>query len=190
MSKIDKQLFSVSQDAIDNVYGQCPECQSALQFKRGKSGTFLGCSKYPDCSYTHNLGNSGTETLKVIDGSQCPECGDSLAVKKGRYGMFIGCTAFPDCHYVNTEKANNPPSEESVTCPKCQKGDLLKRKGRTGQAFYSCDGYPKCKYIVNDLPVAKQCPECQWPIMVQKRTELGIIVECPQKSCHAKLSSD
>lgn len=184
MSKIDKQLFSVNQTTIDNVYGQCPECQAALQFKRGKGATFLGCSNYPQCTFTQTLGSGGTETLKVMEGTNCPECQEPLAVKKGRYGMFIGCTAFPDCHYINTDK---PSSDEVVliSCPLCHKGDLIKRKGRSGQAFYSCNQYPKCKYIINDEPVAQACPECHWPIMVNKSDGERESLACPQKNCSA-----
>ncbi|XOV80067.1 MAG: topoisomerase DNA-binding C4 zinc finger domain-containing protein [Aestuariibacter sp.] len=172
----------MSQSTIDNVYGQCPECQSALQFKRGKGGTFLGCSAFPDCNYTHSL-SGGTETLKIMDGSQCPDCGEHLAVKKGRYGMFIGCTAFPECHYINTEKPSTAENDATITCPLCHKGDLVKRKGRTGQEFFSCNQYPKCKYTVNQQPVAEICPDCQWPIMLSKSTESGERLHCPQKNC-------
>lgn len=33
----------------------CPQCHSALVERKGKFGSFLGCSNYPKCKFTHNL---------------------------------------------------------------------------------------------------------------------------------------
>ena len=35
--------------------GICPYCGSELKIRKGKYGTFLGCSRYPKCKYTHPL---------------------------------------------------------------------------------------------------------------------------------------
>lgn len=35
--------------------GICPKCGGTLVKRKGKYGTFLGCSNYPQCRYTHNL---------------------------------------------------------------------------------------------------------------------------------------
>ncbi|WP_456276547.1 topoisomerase DNA-binding C4 zinc finger domain-containing protein [Bacillus sp. AK128] len=32
--------------------GQCPKCGHALTSRKGKYGTFMGCSNYPKCRYT------------------------------------------------------------------------------------------------------------------------------------------
>ena len=34
----------------------CPDCDRWLRTRKGKYGTFLGCSNYPDCDYTRNIG--------------------------------------------------------------------------------------------------------------------------------------
>ena len=99
--------------------------------------------------------------------------------------MFIGCTNFPECHFI----AQEPEPEESLPqCPECNKGTLTKRSNKTGRTFYSCDTYPKCKYILNNYPVAKQCPECGWQVMVEKNTASGKVLQCPQKHCGHKLA--
>jgi len=36
-------------------YGKCPKCGHWLVMRKGKYGKFLGCSNYPDCTYTRNL---------------------------------------------------------------------------------------------------------------------------------------
>ena len=34
----------------------CPKCeQEALSIRLGKFGAFVGCSKYPECTYTRSL---------------------------------------------------------------------------------------------------------------------------------------
>ncbi len=35
--------------------GKCPKCGGSLVERRGRYGTFLGCSNYPRCRFTHNL---------------------------------------------------------------------------------------------------------------------------------------
>lgn len=34
--------------------GKCPKCGGDLVKRKGKYGTFLGCSNYPKCKFTHN----------------------------------------------------------------------------------------------------------------------------------------
>jgi len=183
MSKIDSSLFQMSPESIRHAFGDCPECGSALHILNGKKGKFLGCTSYPACHFSQALQKQSTViTLKVMDDSHCPECGNALAVKKGRYGMFIGCTNFPDCHYIVHEHDEKEVAE-SVNCPACHKGKLLERHNKTGKRFYSCDQYPKCKYLVNDEPVEKSCPQCQHGILVKKHADNGDFLICPQQDC-------
>ena len=35
--------------------GSCPDCESDLVLRDGKFGEFLGCSNYPDCTFTQNV---------------------------------------------------------------------------------------------------------------------------------------
>ena len=185
MSKIDHSLFSVHEHALEKEYEVCPKCGSETIVKHSKSGAFIGCASYPTCDYTRPLVEHQDSLIKVLEDSECPSCGSELAVKNGRYGMFIGCTNFPECHFI----AQEPEPEESLPqCPECNKGTLTKRSNKTGRTFYSCDTYPKCKYILNNYPVAQQCPECGWQVMVEKNTASGKVLQCPQKYCGHKLA--
>lgn len=42
-----------SKISLDN--GICPDCGAPLEIRNGRYGTFLGCSNYPKCKYTHNI---------------------------------------------------------------------------------------------------------------------------------------
>lgn len=179
MSKIDHSLFNADEHALQHAYGNCPLCQAKLQIRSGKSGPFLGCSRYPECHFSKALHEYQSHEVKVIDGAFCPECQSPLAVKKGRYGLFIGCTNFPQCHHI--EKLEQK-QESLVSCPLCRAGKLHRRTNKYGKNFFACDGYPDCRYLLNYPPVAKSCPACGWPIMMRK----GHALVCPQKACQHK----
>lgn len=183
MSKIDHSLFNANEHALENAYGSCPECEARLQLRRGKSGVFVGCSRYPECHFSKPLHEHESSVVKVMPDSPCPECGHALAIKKGRFGLFIGCSHFPECHHIESNKQQN---DTHLTCPQCQQHPLIKRTNRFGKSFYACDGYPKCKYVLNHKPVAQACPECGWSVMVERKMAAGMQLQCPQKNCGAK----
>lgn len=37
------------------IHKYCPNCGAPMQFREGKYGEFLGCSKYPACRYTTKI---------------------------------------------------------------------------------------------------------------------------------------
>jgi len=165
----------------------CPECGAPLHIRNGKQGPFLGCSNYPKCTYLRSL-HEKSEIKKVLTGSCCPLCKNELVLKQGRYGLFIGCSAYPECLHTAqlTEKSEDTTAEETsnaVTCPVCKKGKLVKRQSRYGKTFYACDNYPNCKYAVNDKPVNEFCPDCHWPILVERKTTYSLRLICPKKGC-------
>ncbi|MBM7073216.1 topoisomerase DNA-binding C4 zinc finger domain-containing protein [Shewanella sp. 202IG2-18] len=184
MSKIDHQLFSAHEHALEKEYECCPDCGSELSVKHGKSGSFLGCNNYPQCQYTRPLVQHEAIDSQVIEGSKCPECGHELAVKSGRYGIFIGCTNFPECHHI--EKHDQQPEVEVIDCPVCKEGHLEHRTNRFGKNFYACSAYPKCKFILNYKPVNQACPDCGFGVLVQRNMSSGLRLECPKKTCKFK----
>lgn len=184
MSKIDHSLFNADEHALEAAFGVCPKCQSNLTIRRGKTGAFIGCSQYPQCDYSKPLHDTETTEVKVIQGSHCPECDAQLAIKKGRYGLFIGCSNFPHCHHIESIKQQ---SDTKLSCPSCGKGHLVKRTSKSGKNFFACDHYPHCRYVLNHQPVRQVCPHCQWPIMQEKKTAAGMVLQCPQRQCQHKM---
>lgn len=176
MSKIDHSLFSAHEHALEHTFGDCPECGSHLHIRNSKSGPFIGCSAYPECTFSKPLHDQQTTTLKEIAGALCPKCGHTLAIKKGRYGMFIGCTDFPQCHYIEPIKKQE---DTHFLCPQCKTGHIIERTNKYGKRFYACNHYPKCKYVVNFPPVAGSCPDCGWALLIAKKGKRC----CPQPNC-------
>ncbi len=174
------QRKDVTQEAIDE---KCPECGNPLSIRLGRNGRFIGCTNYPECSYTRNLNDDGTQSQEpeVVEGRSCPKCKSALVIKTGRYGKFIGCSNYPACKHIEPLEK---PLDTGVECPKCNQGTLLKRKSRYGKIFYSCSEYPKCDYALWNAPIKESCPECDWPILTLKTTKRrGPEKVCPQKEC-------
>jgi DNA topoisomerase-1 len=73
----------------------CPKCKTGeVSLKLGKFGAFLGCSNYPECSYTHQLGdaeeNAGAnERLEPKLIGVDKTSGLNITLKKGPYGFYM-----------------------------------------------------------------------------------------------------
>jgi DNA topoisomerase I len=73
----------------------CPKCGSGqLSLKLGKFGAFVGCSNYPECSYTRQLGENGDgDQADGADGDrllgQDPYTSEPIVLKKGRFGPYV-----------------------------------------------------------------------------------------------------
>lgn len=155
----------------------CPQCHSPLQIRRGKQGLFLGCSAYPECDYLKPL-HQASHIIKDLE-EKCPECGQHLQLKQGHFGIFIGCSHYPDCQFTVQDQSQ----EEAVAdCPLCQH-KLVKRTGRSGKVFYGCTGYPVCQFSLFDKPVTKTCPQCAFPLAVQKKMKNVLRYRCANKAC-------
>ena len=165
---------------------KCPKCEKPLAIRLGKRGRFIGCTGYPDCDYTQDLGNSGdadkdSDVNKPIEGRKCPDCSHDLLIKVGRYGRFIGCSNYPNCKHIESIEK---PGDTEVDCPICHEAHILQRKSRRGKIFYSCGAYPKCTYALWNEPIDKQCPKCAWPILTIKETKRNGRQElCPKEGC-------
>jgi DNA topoisomerase-1 len=161
---------------------KCPECGKQLQMSLGRGGFFIGCSGYPDCKYTRNVGEDrASSEPEIVEGRSCPQCDSDLIIRNGRYGKFIGCSNYPDCKYIEPLEK---PENTGVRCPECNKGDILKRKSRRGKIFFSCERYPDCNYAIWNQPLARPCPKCHWPITSIKTTKRsGTQRVCPQNDC-------
>ena len=111
----------------------------------------------------------------------CEKCGKPFAIKMGRYGKFLACTGFPECR--NTR----PLLEEiGVACPKCGKGQVVKRRSKKGRVFYGCDQYPECEFVTWEKPTGEKCPSCGEGYLVEHVTKNGVSKICTNKECNYK----
>lgn len=169
---------------------KCPKCDKPLSIRLGKRGRFIGCTGYPECDYTQDLGNPDGEKTEpeVVEGRNCPECSGPLHIKTGRYGRFIGCGNYPQCKYIEPLEK---PADTGVECPKCHSAKILQRKSRKGKIFFSCGSYPKCDYALWNEPIDKPCPKCAWPLLTVKDTKRsGRQIICPHEGCGYTAAAD
>ncbi|MDH6363162.1 DNA topoisomerase-1 [Enterococcus sp. PF1-24] len=102
----------------------------------------------------------------------CDLCGHPMVIKLGRYGKFYACSNFPDCR-------NTKPiiKEIGVTCPVCEKGQVVERKSKKNRIFYGCSRFPECDFTSWDKPVGRKCPKCG-KYLVEKKVKGGKQVIC------------
>lgn len=75
----------------------CPKCGTGnLSLKLGKFGAFVGCSNYPECSFTRQLGDAanpngengnGEDGTKVI--GKDPYTSEEITLRSGRFGPYL-----------------------------------------------------------------------------------------------------
>jgi DNA topoisomerase-1 len=101
----------------------------------------------------------------------CDNCGRVMVLRNGPWGPFMACPGYnedPPCKTIRklTHKVQTkPPVVLDEPCPKCGK-PLLQRDGQYGE-FIACSGYPKCKYVKQEL-LEVPCPKCGGEIAVRK----------------------
>jgi DNA topoisomerase-1 len=80
----------------------CPECgQGTLVGKRGKFGPFVGCSRYPDCTFIKKEGPPPPDPLPFT--VACPKNNDGhLVPRRARRtgNVFYGCSNYPKCDFT------------------------------------------------------------------------------------------
>ena len=157
---------------------KCEKCgQGELLERISRHGFFLGCNRYPDCDFTRDLADTGSEPTdeEAAATQYCDNCGKEMIIKRGRFGTFLACTGYPDCKTTRrlvsgTKKPKAPDVPLGEKCPTCQ-GELLRRAGRYGD-FIGCEKYPKCKYT-RPITLGIKCPKCNEGEFVRRGTSKG-----------------
>jgi len=118
---------------------------------------------------------------EVAEEEFCDNCGRVMVLRNGPWGPFMACPGYnedPPCKTIRklTQKVQQkPPVQLEEACPKCGK-PLLLRNGQYGE-FISCSGYPKCKYIKQELLDVK-CPKDGGDIAVRKTKRGDLFYGC------------
>ncbi len=160
---------------------KCELCGGMMLKRWSRNGWFLGCSKYPECKSTRDLGADGNPTQPRETGIACDKCNKPMVIKSGRFGEFLSCTGYPECK-------NAKPVPLGVKCPKCG-GDLIeiRSKKRGGRPFYGCSNYAnesvKCDFKLWQKPIMEPCPNCDATFLVMGGTRLKPMIACANKEC-------
>ncbi|UIJ73638.1 type I DNA topoisomerase [Aurantimonas sp. HBX-1] len=88
-------VFPAREDGTDPR--ACPRCgQGQLSLKLGKFGAFVGCSNYPECGFTRQLGTSFSADAAGEDQADGPkelgadpETQEMVTLRSGRFGPYV-----------------------------------------------------------------------------------------------------
>src|SRR6056297_3370891 len=79
------QLYPPREDGSDPRI--CPKCgQGQLHLKTSRTGGFVGCGNYPECTYTRPIAGEGAEGDERVLGE---DQGDEIWLKSGRFGPYV-----------------------------------------------------------------------------------------------------
>ncbi|MBJ3778704.1 type I DNA topoisomerase [Acuticoccus mangrovi] len=72
----------------------CPVCSTGrLSLKNGRYGAFIGCSNYPECNFTRQLGDDPNADPAAAEGPVVlgvhPETGMEVSLRTGRFGPYV-----------------------------------------------------------------------------------------------------
>ncbi len=150
-----------------------------------KNGWFLGCSNYPKCKNTRDLGPEGKGAPPAREtGIACDKCTKPMIIRSGRYGEFLSCTGYPECK-------NARPVPIGVPCPKCG-GDIIevRSKKKGGKTFFGCSNYAsealKCDFKLWQKPIPEPCPACAAPYLLYGGNKAKPLIVCANKECGYK----
>ncbi len=95
----------------------CEVCGHPMVVKKGRFGQFLGCSQFPNCTFT--------KPLPVEMPGKCPNCGSHIVKRTSKKGyVFYCCERGTECGFVTWDI----PLKDD--CPQCGK-TLFKASGRS-----------------------------------------------------------
>ena len=110
---MDGQRINVPDIVSDEV---CDVCGKPMLVKKGRFGQFLGCSGFPECTFT--------KPIVVEMPGKCPKCGGRILKRTSKKGyVFYACERGTDCGFITWDV----PTKD--VCPQCGK-TMFKRSGR------------------------------------------------------------
>ncbi|MCH8082587.1 MAG: topoisomerase DNA-binding C4 zinc finger domain-containing protein, partial [Proteobacteria bacterium] len=92
---LEAHIFHVEEQGVDPR--KCLSCDDGrLSLKTGRYGVFIGCSNYPECRFTKQLGTNSNSKAggaapendeKIL--GQDPKTGKDVKLKSGRFGPYV-----------------------------------------------------------------------------------------------------
>jgi DNA topoisomerase-1 len=191
LNHADKKMRNIKR--MEQVTGEkCDLCGSPLLLKWGKFGSFYACSAYnkkdpTSCTFTkENTANKpDLNTPEAENAAEqeeyCENCGKVMVLRRGPFGMFMACpdyNADPPCRTFRKlsskqQQKQSAPQPTGEDCPQCGK-PLVLRQGAYGE-FVSCSGYPKCKYVKQNIIEGMKCPKCGTGDIAERKAKRGNI---------------
>ena len=181
-------VMKTAQKVVIETDKICPNCGKKMVMRTSRYGNqFLGCSGYPDCKTIisiNNMNELDSENSENTESAQaqtveekCEKCGGQMVLKTGPYGKYIEC--------VECKARKRYIRSTGVKCPKCNQGEIVEKKSKSGKIFFGCNKYPDCDFALWDEPTGEHCPECG-ELIVKRANKNGIVEMCSNRKCSYK----
>ncbi|MBU0641042.1 MAG: type I DNA topoisomerase [Planctomycetes bacterium] len=169
---------------------KCDKCGREMVIRVGKRGKFIACTGFPRCRNTEPLEKletlqadpqrNGNGVVAQDDGAGSGRKAGKSAGKKG--GAARSNNGEPPEGFAWT-RTGRPvvevlPEDGTLSCPECGSVMALKR-GRFGP-FFSCTGFPKCKFVSNLRGAAKKQAEEMMPAPNRPKPQ---VTDVPCEEC-------
>lgn len=156
----------------------CDKCRRPMVIRKGKRGKFIACSGFPKCRNAKPV-----EKLEELKAAQAAAAGDAGGADAGHAvarPAAAGASSKPAVAdgqpppgFAMT-RTGKPvvevmPEDDTLICPECGETMTL-RRGRFGP-FFSCSGFPRCKFVANLRGEAKKQAEERMPAPARPKPE-------------------
>ena len=86
---LSPHIFPVTEEGVDPR--KCPTCgDGRLNLKLGRFGAFVGCSNYPNCKFTRQIGQkNGDGGGEPVELGLFPGTEDMITLRSGRFGPYV-----------------------------------------------------------------------------------------------------
>ena len=92
----------------------CPKSGDPMIKRKGRFGSFLGCSGYPECQLIVPLDKNDEPLPPKIEPVEttvpCDKCGKTMLLRDSKRGPFLGCSSFPKCR--STKMVKKLPADQ------------------------------------------------------------------------------
>ena len=86
---LSPHIFPITEEGVDPR--KCPTCgDGRLNLKLGRFGAFVGCSNYPNCKFTRQIGQkNGEGGGEPVELGAFPDTGEMITLRNGRFGPYV-----------------------------------------------------------------------------------------------------
>ncbi len=86
---LSPHIFPPGEEGLDPR--KCPSCENGrLNLKLGRFGAFVGCSNYPECKFTRQIGaKPGDGDAGPVEIGLFPDSQDMITLRTGRFGPYV-----------------------------------------------------------------------------------------------------
>lgn len=177
--RLEKQATPASEEAGFN----CERCGRPMVVRSGRRGKFIACPGFPRCRNTKPI-----DKLEELRANPPAAVGaDKKAartpIKGGKNGAITRASDDqeppPGYAWTRTGKPTVEAwPEDKLYCPLCG-SEMSLKAGRWGP-FYSCSGYPSCKFTANLRGAAKKQAEQLMPAPPPKPKPIPTDIKCEE----------